>query len=1109
MSLESATSRAFTTATRELGKKIHKSRNVELVETDQFTQALFYVTGTRPYRVNLDYTQSKNQLEIRCTCPHYADGFLCKHSWAAILSANQSGLLPAAGAHEKVLVAHEHELEDALQAEELQTLPGFVAGTPSEDKQKTLDVLGSKASTPKSAWRKVIDSAEEKVVALGFQGNPTRTRLNRSAPHFALDLQKLKRDGKISLQFLFRDQLKDGGSGPMRSAEISQDSIATFADPADQQLLWTVFGPARLEGPYSGYTSYSRGSTNAVLPASRASAVLNQISQAKRLWAVIDWKDYRARWEPISTESYSFSEDRWSVQLKLSRLGDSYSLTSMLTDGKLVRRPQEILASLDELIFFADFVAPSSLSNSKTWLEVFKNQIALTIPADELDGFLEFYYDGQAQTALELPDDVKFEERGDFAPDARLTFSNVLNTKTVRARLDMKYDDLYISASSPQKSLVDVPARRILNRDITQELKFIEEFWSIGGGTIKDDRTADPASRVLREQDFFTAVEKGIAFGWEVVANQRAIRRPKDFAMSVSSGVDWFDLNADFNFDGITEKLPYLLKSLKSGERLLPLGDGTFGLLPMEWFEKFGPIAEMARATEDGLRLSKVQMLFLGESLEEHFKLRPDQKFNSLKTLMDDFRKAKPVNPGPGFKGVLRAYQNDGLSWLSTLAKHEIGGVLADDMGLGKTIQVLALLESARKESTAKERRPSLIVAPKSLVFNWMKEAEKFTPSLTILDHTGTGRHFNFEDFGKYDVVITTYQTLRIDIEAFKRESFNFFILDEAHFIKNPEAQASLACRLITAKKKIALSGTPVENSLSDIFSILAVVNPGLVSDVQSQKWAKTTEPEKLKTLARALRPFILRRTKEEVLKDLPEKSEQILYCDLSAQERRKYNELKAYYWSNLSGRLKEKGLARSKIEILEALLRLRQASCHQGLLDPKLSTKSSAKFELLLEQIESVIADGHKALIFSQFTTLLGLLSTQLKKRKIKFEYLDGKTSNRSERVENFQTDDSIKLFLLSLKAGGVGLNLTAADYVFVLDPWWNPAAEAQAVDRAHRIGQTKKVFAYKLIARGTVEEKILELQNAKKSLANAIISGDESLLKALSMDDLKALFE
>jgi len=217
----------------------------------------------------------------------------------------------------------------------------------------------------------------------------------------------------------------------------------------------------------------------------------------------------------------------------------------------------------------------------------------------------------------------------------------------------------------------------------------------------------------------------------------------------------------------------------------------------------------------------------------------------------------------------------------------------------------------------------------------------------------------------------------------------------------------------------------------------------------------------------------------------------------------------KAYYWSNLSGRLKEKGLARSKIEILEALLRLRQASCHQGLLDPKLSTKSSAKFELLLEQIESVIADGHKALIFSQFTTLLGLLSTQLKKRKIKFEYLDGKTSNRSERVENFQTDDSIKLFLLSLKAGGVGLNLTAADYVFVLDPWWNPAAEAQAVDRAHRIGQTKKVFAYKLIARGTVEEKILELQNAKKSLANAIISGDESLLKALSMDDLKALFE
>ena len=299
-----------------------------------------------------------------------------------------------------------------------------------------------------------------------------------------------------------------------------------------------------------------------------------------------------------------------------------------------------------------------------------------------------------------------------------------------------------------------------------------------------------------------------------------------------------------------------------------------------------------------------------------------------------------------------------------------------------------------------------------------------------------------------------------------------------------------MACRLISAKRKISLSGTPVENSLSDLFSILSIVNPGLITKNQAANWSRTTDAASLKQLARAMRPFVLRRTKTQVLKDLPEKSEQLIYCELSAGERKKYNDLKKFYWSKLSGKLEEKGLARSKIEILEALLRLRQAACHQGLLEEKAKLQKSAKFEVLLDQIDNVIKDGHKALIFSQFTKLLELLKFHLDERGIKYEYLDGQTSDRQERVERFQNDSQIPLFLLSLKAGGVGLNLTAADYVFVLDPWWNPAAEAQAIDRAHRIGQKRKVFAYKLIAKDTVEEKILELQQSKKDLANAIIS-------------------
>jgi SNF2 family DNA or RNA helicase len=403
------------------------------------------------------------------------------------------------------------------------------------------------------------------------------------------------------------------------------------------------------------------------------------------------------------------------------------------------------------------------------------------------------------------------------------------------------------------------------------------------------------------------------------------------------------------------------------------------------------------------------------------------------------------------------------------------------------------------------------VLAPKSLIYNWQAESEKFTTHLKTLIYSGADRHAHTKNFEDYDLLITTYQTLRNDVAHFQNINFDFLILDEAHFVKNSQSQINIAAKTLKARKRFALTGTPVENSLMDLFSILSIVTPGLVSETLAQKWVKQSDQETLSKLAKALHPFILRRTKEQVLKDLPEKSEQVLYCELSEQERRKYDELKAYYWSHLSEKFEQKGLNRSKIEVLEALLRLRQAACHQGLLnqtDTPAANFTSSKFELLLEQLESIIHDGHKVLVFSQFTSLLALLKTELNKKHIPFEYLDGQTQDRAERVQNFQSNPNIPLFLLSLKAGGVGLNLTAADYVFILDPWWNPAAEAQAIDRTHRIGQTKKVFAYKIIAKDTVEEKILDLQKRKKEIAKAIISEDAGLLKSMELEDLRELF-
>ena len=408
-------------------------------------------------------------------------------------------------------------------------------------------------------------------------------------------------------------------------------------------------------------------------------------------------------------------------------------------------------------------------------------------------------------------------------------------------------------------------------------------------------------------------------------------------------------------------------------------------------------------------------------------------------------------------------------------------------------------------------RRPSLVVAPKSLVFNWIEEAGRFTPNLKMLDYTGLDRKQHLDEFSNYDVIITTYGTLRRDILELKDKPFRFAILDESQAIKNAGSQAAKACRLISADHRLAMTGTPVENHLGELWSLFEFLNPGLLgTSAAFQRLFKSSSadnPESLRVLSRAISPFILRRTKREVLKELPAKTEQTMHCEMPAHQRQQYDELRDYYRGHLTEQIKEKGFQKSKIHVLEALLRLRQAACHPGLLDERHRHKSSAKLDTLLEQLDRVRDEGHKALVFSQFTTLLSIVRERLDKQGIRYSYLDGRTSNRQDRVREFQEDPDCGLFLISLKAGGFGLNLTAAEYVFILDPWWNPAVEAQAVDRAHRIGQTRPVFAYRLICKDTVEERILELQKSKRDLAEAIVSANSNVIGNLTAEDLQSL--
>jgi non-specific serine/threonine protein kinase len=436
---------------------------------------------------------------------------------------------------------------------------------------------------------------------------------------------------------------------------------------------------------------------------------------------------------------------------------------------------------------------------------------------------------------------------------------------------------------------------------------------------------------------------------------------------------------------------------------------------------------------------------------------------------------------------------------------------------LGKTIQVLAFLQSLKEKAPEQSQNTtSLLVVPKSLLANWQREAAKFTPQLKILEFMGNTRKKEADIFKNYDIILTTYGTMLRDIEFLREYRFQYAILDESQAIKNPVAQSSKAARLLNAEHRLCMTGTPVENNTFELWSQFAFTNPGLLGNldyfkrefaapIESREGDESHDTAKL--LKRMVYPFILRRTKQQVAPELPPRTERIIYTDLEPAQRKLYNHTRDYYRGVLMGLLEDGGIDDVRMKILEGLLRLRQICIHPQLVEPTYRGEA-AKFEILLETLETLQSEGHKALVFSQFVQTLHLLETMMQKHGLTYTYLDGQTRDRQEKVDTFQNDPSISFFLISLKAGGVGLNLTAADYVIHIDPWWNPAVEMQAADRAHRIGQDKPVFIYKFIARDTVEEKILQLQVRKKELVEQLISAEGSFFKSMTRDDVKVLF-
>jgi SNF2 family DNA or RNA helicase len=616
-----------------------------------------------------------------------------------------------------------------------------------------------------------------------------------------------------------------------------------------------------------------------------------------------------------------------------------------------------------------------------------------------------------------------------------------------------------------------------------------------------------------------------LASGWQVEAEGRLLRSPTRVTMSVTSGIDWFDLHASVEFEGETVPLTDVLAALRKGETTVMLGDGATGLLPEEWLARYAPIAAMGETTDDDrIRFTLPQTALLDALLAAQAAetaVAIDERFASARQALARFDRVSPADPSASFTGTLRPYQKDGLGWLEFLRGLGFGGCLADDMGLGKTVMVLAVLDAVHARPKASKGkpaapasappRPSLVVAPRSLVHNWIAEAARFTPGLRVRDVSHLSRNDDPELWNDVDVAIATYGTLRRDIAELKDREFEYVILDEAQAIKNAGTASAKAARLLGGRHRLALSGTPIENHLGELWSLIEFLNPGLLGRSTALAAAgggrRTVDPETAGLLSRALRPFILRRTKAQVATDLPPRTEQTIACELEGRQRTLYNSLRAHYREALLGRIARVGMKKSKLQVLEALLRLRQAACHPALVDQTQSKGPSAKLDVLLPRLREVVAEGHKAIVFSQFTSFLSLVRERLDAEPLAYEYLDGQTRDRAARVDRFQTDAACGLFLVSLKAGGLGLNLTAAEYVFLLDPWWNPAVEAQAIDRAHRIGQTRHVMAYRLIAAGTVEEKVLELQASKRALADAILNADAGLIGQLGREDVELL--
>ena len=1044
-----------------------------------------------------------------CRCALARQKRVCRHVYAGVLLAEAMAL---DGFRVRQLRQGGDDASDAGKPEDER------GGKGAPDRQRRRDGTARGRGTASAASRSTPRSPSDTKSSPPQIAGTTRL----------FEIGGLERDGRaleVRLARWWRTE-----AGELVHREQGWDSARYEQADAETARVLQVLAACPLEGLERGRVDAAtdtlaalRDGASVVVEADEEAHVAAAALATSRAVIVVD-----SSGERVAPERLSWSAEPWRLTLRVAPGEEEgqggYRIEALLRRGAESRAIDDAeVVTRGGLVRFGADVAPLEPPELAGLARALREHGGQFVPDAEIREYLQRLWAFEPAPECLLPPELKPEERAD--PATGLWQVEDDGPDFVRGRLRFRSGGVEWDATESQAQRFDAVRWQWIARDARREREICEAALAALRSALESELEVEPDGSARVPRAVLTEVVSALeAAGIEVWTEAERLRSLHHAEFVVSSGMDWFDVEGRHDFGGGQElSLPEVLRALEHDRNRVRLQDGSIGLLSGDWWSKGAGTLQWGGTAGDALRFSRAMALGVQDLLDcaaadpAFVRATADTTFQRVQERLAAGARLEAIPAPSGFVGELRPYQHECLGWLRFLAELELGGILADDMGLGKTVQVLAHVWGRRADS----KPPSLVVAPRSVVHQWVAEAERFTPQLRVVSYSGPGRK-KLLDTGleKFDLVVTSYGVVRRDAELLAERSFDVVVLDEAQAVKNAETDTARAVRRLPANQRLVVTGTPVENHLRELFAHLDFCNPGLFGpgNTLRQKVSSSSDPEALQEAARALAPLILRRTKAQVARDLPERIEQDLLCEMDAEQRRLYDELRKYFAQSLLPRADKEGMGKMQMHVLEALLRLRQVACHPELVEgaepagphgPGTTAKRrpSAKFDVLLPRLEELVDEGGKALVFSQFTKFLGLLREELRRRGIEHEYLDGSTTDRPTRIQRFQEDPDCKLFLISLKAGGFGLNLTAAQYVFLLDPWWNPAVEAQAIDRAHRHGQTQKVIAYRLLTRDTVEEKIRELQHHKREVADAILNADSGGLRALDAEDLRAL--